>query len=159
MQQREEVQLLKGRLQFLCYIIVGALLILGFGYWDHQMVYSRYYGDAAEKNSVKEIPLIAQRGRIYDRYNRLLADSRPSYNIVLIRENSPHTTEQTVGFLSSGIDTTVEDLKERIDKRKREPKFRPITLKEDISAADMAFVKAHRFELPEISIEEQPRRR
>jgi penicillin-binding protein 2 len=159
MLQREEVQLLKGRIHFLCYAIVTALLILGFGYWSHQMVYSRYYGDKAEQNSIKEIPLIAQRGRIYDRYNRLLADSRPSYNIVFIRENSPHNIQQTVGMLAPGIDMSVEDLKERVDRRKREPKFRPITLKEDISAADMAFVKAHRYELPEISVEEQPRRR
>src|SRR5256885_9217635 len=38
-------------------------------------------------------------------------------------------------------------------------KFRPIILKEDISVGDIAFVKAHRYELPEITVEFQPRRR
>jgi penicillin-binding protein 2 len=159
MQQREEVQVLRGRIHFLSGVIVVALLVLGFGYWDHQMVYSGYYGDRAEQNSIHQIPLIAQRGRIYDRYNRLLADNRPSYNIVLIRENSPHRIEQTIGMLASGIDASPSDLKERVDRHIHDAKFRPITLKEDISAADMAFVTAHRFELPEISVEEQPRRR
>src|SRR6202043_3204843 len=38
-------------------------------------------------------------------------------------------------------------------------KFRPIVLKEDVSVADIAYVEAHRYELPEISVEGQPRRR
>src|SRR5256885_12291233 len=38
-------------------------------------------------------------------------------------------------------------------------KFRPIILKEDVSVGDIAFVKAHRYELPEITVEFQPRRR
>ena len=47
-------------------------------------------------------------------------------------------------MLSSGIDMSVEEMRERVDRRKREPKFRPIVLKEDVSVADIAFVKAHR---------------
>ena len=115
--------------------------------------------NAPNKTAFANIPLIAPRGRIYDRYHRLLADNRPSYNIVLIRENSPHTIEQTAAMLASGIDMTVEELLDRINRRRREPKFRPIVLKEDVSVADIAFVKAHRYELPEISVEFQPRRR
>ncbi len=161
MRQRDELHLLRWRIYFLCYGVVAALLILAFGFWEHQMVYSGYYADKAEQNRVREIALIAPRGRIFDRFHRLIADNRPSYNIVLIRENSPHTPEQTVGTLAAGIDVPAADLQERVDRvvRRHEPKFRPVILKEDVSPADMAFVKAHRFELPEISVEEQPRRR
>ena len=42
---------------------------------------------------------------------------------------------------------------------RRDPQFRPIVLKEDVSVGDIAYVKAHRYELPEISVELQPRRR
>src|ERR1051326_8596217 len=159
MQQREELLALKWRARFLSYVIVAALAVLVFGYWKHQMVDSGYYADKAEQDRVREIPLVAAGGKIYDRYNRLIADNRPSYDISLIRENSPHTPEQTIALLAKGIDVPIEDLRERVDRKKREPKFRPIVLKEDASAADMAFIKAHRYELPEISIDEQPRRR
>src|SRR5262245_59186074 len=159
MRQREEQELLRSRIRFLCYGMVSALLVLVFGFWNHQMVYSSYYRDKAEQNRVREVPLIAPRGRIFDRYGRLLADNRPSYNIVFTRENSPHIIEQTLAMLSGGIDMTVDEMQERVERRKREPKFRPIVLKEDVSVADIAFVKAHRFELPEISVEDQPRRR
>ncbi len=159
MLQREELELLRWRISFVGYVIVAALLVLLFGFWNHQIAQSNYYQQRAEQNRVREIPLIAPRGRIYDRFKRVIADNRPSYNIVLIRENSPHSVEQTAAMLSSGVDVSVTDLLERINRKRREPKFRPIVLKEDVSVADIAFVKAHRYELPEISIEFQPRRR
>lgn len=159
MLQREELELLRWRVSFIGYVIVAALLTLLFGFWNHQIVQSNYYEQRAEQNRVREIPLVAPRGRIYDRYRRILADNRPSYNIVLIRENSPHTVEQTAAMLAAGIGVTVEDLLERIDRRRREPKFRPIVLKEDVAVGDIAFVKSHRYEFPEISVEFQPRRR
>src|SRR5262249_1244424 len=120
-----------------------------------------YYQQRAEQNRVREIPLLAPRGRIYDREHRIIADNRPSYNIILIRENSPHTLEQTAEMLSEGISMSKDEVLERIHRyvKRRVPKFRPIVLKEDVSVADIAYVKAHHYELPEISVELQPRRR
>ncbi|HLH29830.1 MAG TPA: penicillin-binding transpeptidase domain-containing protein, partial [Terriglobia bacterium] len=159
MLEREEVTLLRWRASFIAYCFVAILLVLVFGYWNAQVVQSGYYQQKAEDNRIREIPLRAPRGRIYDRYHRILADNRPSYDIILIRENSPHTVEQTAAMLSAGISTTRDELMERINRKRREPKFRPIILKEDVSVGDIAYVKAHKYELPEISIELQPRRR
>lgn len=159
MLQRDELELLRWRISFVSYVIVAAFLVLLFGFWNHQIVQSEYYEQRAEENRVRNIPLIAARGRIYDRYNRVLADNRPSYNIVLIRENSPHTIDETAAILSAGISMSADEIKERIGRKIREPKFRPIILKEDVSVSDIAFVKAHALELPEITVEFQPRRR
>src|SRR5262245_45986165 len=103
MQQREELELLRWRINFIGYVIVAVVLVLLFGFWNAQVVQVGYYQQKAEENRVREIPLLAPRGRIYDREHRVLADNRPSYNIVLIRENSPHTTVQTADLLSTGI--------------------------------------------------------
>ncbi len=159
MRERDELELLRWRITFIGYVIIAAFLVLLFGFWNAQIVQSTYYYDRAEQNRIREVPLVAPRGKIYDRYHRILADNRPSYNIILIRENSPHTVEQTAAVLSPGVDIPVRDLLDRINRKRREPKFRPIVLKEDVSVADIAFVKAHRYELPEISVEFQPRRR
>src|SRR6266446_5987554 len=161
MQQREELELLRWRISFIGYVIVAALLVLTVGFWNHQIVQSTYYEQRAEQNRVREIPLLAPRGRIYDRFHRVIADNRPSYNIILIRENSPHTVQQTAAMLSSGISMSKEEVLERINKtvKRHDPKFRPIVLKEDVSVADIAYVKAHAYELPEITVEFQPRRR
>jgi penicillin-binding protein 2 len=159
MRQRDELELLRWRISFIGYVIASALLVLVFGFWNAQIVQSGYYQQRAEQNRIREIPLPAPRGRIYDRYHRILADNRPSYNILLIRENSPHTVQQTAAMLSVGISLSKDELLDRINRKRREPKFRPIILKEDVSVGDIAFVKAHRYELPEITVEFQPRRR
>jgi penicillin-binding protein 2 len=161
MLQREEHELLRWRISFIGYVIVAALLVLAFGFWNMQIVQVSYYQQRADQNRVREIPLIAPRGRIYDREHRVLADNRPSYNIILIRENSPHTVEQTAAMLSSGISMSKDEVLESINRsiRRHVPKFRPIILKEDVSVDDIAYVKSHRYELPEIAVELQPRRR
>src|SRR2546422_2552276 len=159
MRQREELELLRWRITCVRYIIAAVLLVLVFGFWNAQIIQSGYYQLRAEQNRIREIPLRAPRGRIYDRYHRILADNRPSYNVMLIRENSPHSVEQTAAILSAGISMSREELLDRINRKRREPKFRPIVLKDDISVGDIAFVKAHRYELPEITVEFQPRRR
>src|SRR5437867_949066 len=159
MQPRDELELLKRRINVIGYTIIVVLGILTVGFWHHQIVESPYYAELAEKNRIRTIRLLAPRGRIYDRDNRILADNRPSYDIILIRENSPHTVEQTAAMLVSGIHITEEELLERINRKRNDPAFRPIILKEDVSIADIAFVKAHVYEMPEVSVENQPRRR
>jgi penicillin-binding protein 2 len=159
MRQREELDLLRWRISFIGYAIVAVLLVLAFGFWNAQVVQSTYYAQRADENRIKEVPLVAPRGKIYDRYHRVLADNRPSYNVILIRENSQHTVEQTAAMIGPALDIPVPDLLDRINRRRGEPKYRPIILKEDVSVSDIAFVKAHRYELPEISVEFQPRRR
>src|SRR5262249_37473089 len=139
MRPRDELELLRWRTSFMGYVIVAALLILLIGFWNAQIVQSGYYQLRAEQNRIREIPLPAPRGRIYDRYHRILADNRPSYNIILIRENSPHSVEQTTEILSPGIGISRDDLLDRINRKRREPKFRPIILKEDVSVGDIAF--------------------
>ena len=155
MQQREELELLRWRISFIGYTIVAVLLMLACGYWNVQIIQSGYYQQRAEQNRIREIPLRAPRGRIYDRNHRVLADNRPSYDIILMRENSPHTADQTAAMLSAGISMSKDELLERVLRvvKRREPKFRPIILKEDVSVGDIAYVKAHRYELPEISVE------
>src|SRR2546425_9887342 len=140
MRQRDESELLRWRISFIGYAIVAALLVLLFGFWNAQIVQSGYYQQRAEQNRIREIPLPAPRGKIYDRYHRILADNRPSYNIILIRENSPHTTDQTAQMLSAGISMSKEEVLERITRsiKRRDPQFRPIVLKEDVSVGDIA---------------------
>src|SRR5438046_8393407 len=103
MLQRDELELFQWRISLIGYVIVAALLILAFGFWNDQIIHSNHYDQLAEQNRVRYIPLVAPRGRIYDRYHRLIADNRPSYNIVFIREGSVHTVEQTAAMMAPGV--------------------------------------------------------
>jgi len=156
---RDELELLRSRITLISYGVAAVLGVLVFGFWQLQMVKSAHYTDLANKNRIKEIQLVAPRGRIYDRNRKVLADNRPSYNIVYIRENAPRPVEETVAMLSSGLGIPAEELFQKINLKKKDPRYRPITLKEDAGVGDIAYVKAHTFEMPEISVEFQPRRK
>ncbi len=130
-----------------------------FGFWNHQIAQSPYYTQLAERNRIRDIPLAAPRGRIYDREKRVVADSRPTFNLILTRENSLRSVEETIDLLSPGIDLSAEELLRRIEPYLEEPEYEPILLAEDLSPDEVAFVEARRYELSEISLELSPRRR
>ena len=64
---------------------------------------------------------------------------------------------ETVGILSAGIGVSRDELLSKINRKRKDLLYQPITLKEDVGVAD-AFVMGHSFELPEVSVEYQPRR-
>src|SRR4029078_10565663 len=106
----KELDLLRTRAGILGYGVAVILCIIAFGFWQLQVVQSSHYTDLAEKNRIKEIRLVAPRGKIYDRNQKIMADNRPSYNITYIREHTPHTVEETVAMLSTGIGISREEL-------------------------------------------------
>ena len=142
MRQREEIELLKGRITVIFVLILLAFGVLALGFWNHQIAQSPRYRLLAERNRIRDIPLAAPRGRILDREHRVIADSRPSYNLVLTRENSRRDPEQTIAILASGIEASERELLEWFELHRDEPEYKPTLLKEDLSLADIAYVKA-----------------
>src|SRR5436853_10172 len=46
------------------YIILGIFLVLAYGLWRLQVMQSEYYSLAAEKNRIRNVPILAPRGKI-----------------------------------------------------------------------------------------------
>ena len=159
MRQRDELELLNSRIMVVLGAILVAFAILAFGFWRHQIAQSPYYRQLAERNRIRDLPLEAPRGNIYDRELRVIADNRPSWNLILTREDSPRSPEETIAILAEGMDVTEGEMLDRLDRRRSSPEYQSILLYEDLSLADIAFVEARGFELPEISLSFQPRRR
>jgi penicillin-binding protein 2 len=160
--QREELTLLRSRINGVVYVIAGVLIFFIVGFWNFQIAQSSLYAELADKNRFKQIPTIARRGKILDREGRPLVDNRPSYNIVYLREGARHSVEQLASMIAQGLGMTPEEFIDRVNKgkEKEKAKFRPILLKEDVDAGDIAFINARQLEFSdEISVEYQPRRR
>ncbi len=158
--RREELTLLRSRVNVAVYIVGVVLLILTAGFWHFQIAQTVRYTELADKNRLKQVTIIAKRGRILDREGRILVDNRPSYNIVYVREGARHSLEEIIAHAGPGLGLTPEDIKDRVARSRTEPKFRPIILKEDVDVADIAFVNARKLEFQdEILVEYQPRRR
>ena len=159
MRPRDELELLNSRIAVIFGAVLIAFVILGFGFWRHQIPESSYYTQRAERNRIRQVPLAAPRGRILDREGRVFADSRPSYNLILSREEGERAPEETIRMLLGGIDTSEAALLERFEEQKGDAAYLPIVLDEDLSHAEVAYFQARSRELPEVSVEFRPLRR
>lgn len=140
------------------YVIVGMVGVLLLGFWKLQVIDSDKYATLAERNRVREIPVIAPRGRMLDRDGRVLVDNRPSFSVLLLRDDMSQV-EKHLGAISDGLGIPLDDLNEQLNNTKSLPKFQPIIIKSDASPADVAFIESHKTDIPVLEMIPVQRRR
>ncbi len=155
---RNDNRLPQARLAIASYIIVGMIGVLLLGFWKLQVIDSDKYATLAERNRVREIPVIAPRGRMLDRDGRVLVDNRPSFSVLLLRDDMAQV-EKHLGAISDGLGIPLEDLKDQLSNTKNLPKFQPIIIKPEASPADIAYIESHRSDIPVLEMISVSRRR
>ncbi len=143
-----EEKIPQSRLLVVQYGILVIFLGLAFGLWRLQVMGSDRYGLLAERNRIRTVPLLAPRGKILDREGRILVDNYPSFSALLLREQP--TSEEDLGKIAAGLNLTPEMIRERLRKMTGEARFQPVRLKDDITPDELAFIDAHRNELPQL---------
>src|SRR6266850_1015721 len=138
-----------SRLTSVQYVILVVFLVLAYGLWRLQVVQSEFYAALAEKNKTREVPILAPRGRILDRDGRVIVDNYPSFTALLLRDSTRDLTVDA-DLIAQGLHLDPKEVRERLHKFAGTPQYQPIYLKEDITPDELAFIKAHRNELPEL---------
>ncbi len=155
---RNDNRLPQARLAVASYIIVGMIGVLLIGFWKLQVIDADKYSSLAERNRVRYIPVIAPRGRMLDRDGRVLVDNRPSFSVLLLRDDPPLVEKHLAG-ISDGLGIPLDDLRDQLNNTKNLPKFQPIIIKPDASPADIAFIESHRSDIPVLEMISVSRRR
>src|SRR5712692_6516737 len=137
------------RLTAVQYIVLAIFLILAYGLWRLQVVQSDLYATLAEKNRIRNVPILAPRGRILDREGRTIVDNYPSFTALLLRDSSRDLSADT-DLIAQGLHLDAKEVRERIRKFASVPHYQPIYLKDDITPDELAFIESHRNELPEL---------
>ena len=137
------------RLTAVQYIILAIFLLLAYGLWRLQVVDSDVYSTLAEKNRIRNVPILAPRGKIVDREGRIIVDNYPSFSALLLRDQS-RDLNADADLIAQGLHMNGNEVRERVRKFASMPQYQPIFLKEDITPDELAFVEAHRNELPEL---------
>jgi penicillin-binding protein 2 len=148
----------QGRLAVASYVIVGMIGVLLLGFWKLQIIDAEKYASMAERNRVRSIPVIAPRGRMLDRDGRVLVDNRPSFSVLLLRDD-PALVEKNLPAIADGLSIPLEDLREDLSTTRNLPKFQPIIIKPEASDADIAFIESHRSDIPILEMISISRRR
>ncbi len=131
------------------YLILGIFLVLAYGLWSLQVMQSDYYSLAAEKNRIRNVPVLAPRGKILDRYGRTIVDNYPSFTALLLRDSSRDLAADA-DLIAQGLHLDPNEVRARIRRFASMPQYQPIFLKEDITPDELQFIEAHRNELPEL---------
>src|SRR5216684_2311869 len=138
------------RLTAVQYVILVIFLFLAYGLWRLQVSQSDYYSAAAEKNRIRNVPILAPRGKILDRNGRTIVDNYPSFTALLMRDSS-RDLNADAGLIAQGLHMDVKEVRDKIRHFASMPQFQPIYLKEDITMDEESFIEAHKSELPELA--------
>src|SRR6202171_5462322 len=131
------------------YSILAIFLILAYGLWRLQVMQSDYYSLAAEKNRIRNVPVLAPRGKILDREGRIIVDNYPSFSALLLRDSSRDLNADAEA-IAKGLHLNTDEVRLRIRRFSSMPQYQPIFLKEDITPDELAFIEAHKNEFPEL---------
>src|ERR1700726_360158 len=131
------------------YAILGIFLVLAYGLWRLQVMQSDLYATLAEKNRIRNVPILAPRGKILDREGRVIVDNYPSFSALLLRDSSRDLSADA-DLIAQGLHLDANEVRARIRHFASMPQYQPIFLKEDITPDELAFIDAHRNELPEL---------
>ena len=139
------------------YLVAFVLVILGVWLWRLQILGADNYRVLAEQNRIRKIPVLAPRGRIFDREGRIIVDNYPSVSCFLLREQQKDL-EADLPMIAAGLHMSVDQIHAVMHHYQYSPKYQPIPLKQDITPDEQAFIAAHRNELPELETLEEQRR-
>jgi penicillin-binding protein 2 len=145
------------KLTIVQYAIVAILLVLLSGLWRLQVIGAQNYRTLAEQNRIRKVPILAPRGKLFDREGRLLVDNYPSVSCFLIREPG-RDLRADFPLISRGLHMTPDQLEGVLKHYALAPKYEPIPLKQDITPDEVEFIEAHREELPELETIDEQRR-
>ena len=139
------------------YGILCLMLALVAGLWRLQVLDVSSYRVLAEQNRIRKEPILAPRGKLFDRENRIVVDDYPSVSCFLVREQSKQV-EADLPLIAKGLDLDLDELRATLHRYRAQPGYQPIPIKQDVTADEQAFIAAHRNELPELETIDEERR-
>jgi penicillin-binding protein 2 len=147
-----------GTIQIIAFLVLG---LLGARLYYLQIANGEKYRKKAEEQRIRLLPIPAPRGAILDRTGKhILVDSRPTYNIVLSREDAMKNKNlnSLAENYAAGLNLDPEYLRERFEQMETQRAFDSLVVKENATSSDIAWVEAHSYEHPELRVELQPQR-
>jgi len=130
MAQNEETRRIGFWLSVLQYSVTVLFSILAVSFWVLQVVDHAKFEEMAENNHQRTLALKAPRGIVFDRNKRVLVENRHSYSISIVREHTKDLN-RTTRLLAAVLSVPEARVRDIVDRHRREPTYRPITVVQD----------------------------
>ncbi|MEO5815911.1 MAG: hypothetical protein ABIT20_11595, partial [Gemmatimonadaceae bacterium] len=138
------------------WIVAGVLLFLMGGFFRSQILNHQKYALQSETNRLRELPLPAPRGVIFDRHNKVIADNVIGYSVSVLAMKED-TLRAVLQRLTGTINITPQQIEQSVRRFRRAPS-RPTVIIPDASFDVVSVLEEHRTQFPGLIIQSAPRR-
>ncbi|GAC1477349.1 MAG: penicillin-binding protein 2 [Gemmatimonadaceae bacterium] len=137
--------------------VVGAVIaILTGAFFRTQVLRNQEFTLQSEENRLREVPLPAPRGIIYDRRGEIIAENVPGYSISILTR-SVDSLRATLRRLGGTITVTPEQIEVAVRRFRRAP-MRPTVILPDAPFDVVSVLEEHRVDFPGLIIQTAPKR-
>ena len=146
-----------GRLRLAGVLVTLVFALFALRLFQLQIVQGEELRERSERNSVRTVRLEPPRGEILDREGRVLATTRPAWELQVL----PHAVqrpERTYAALGQLLEVDPARLAERVGRPRGAARYRPVSLAGDLAFDQLARVETHRYALPGVVTRVRPRR-
>ena len=156
-ERSRKVPRLGPRIAALASVIFAVLAIAAGRLYYLQIIRHHALAEMADRNRIRILRLPALRGLVFDRRHRPLVDTKPSFQAVIVPEDSPDLTV-TIARLQKLLG--VENLEKKIDDADDQgrPDFEPVIVAEHLEWPQVVALESHQLELPGVSLQVSPQR-
>jgi penicillin-binding protein 2 len=143
---------LKNRFLLISLAAVAIFLLLLCRLWYLQIINAERYSELSEKNRIRYLPISAARGPIFDRDGKLLVDTRPSFDVAIMRQDMDDKDlllERLAYYLDADTETLGRNWKAGVGF----PAYRPVPLAEDVGRDAMERIQENSVDLPGVLTE------
>ena len=155
--QREVPAVLRQRIMMALGVGLVCFLLLLARLWNLQILHGEEMRTLSENNRIRLHRVQATRGTVLDRYRRVLVDSRPSFDAVLVPEDAKELG-LTLENLAQFFGQSAAEMHALLAQTTSRPPFEEITVKRDLSWDEMVALETHQLDLAGVSLQITSRR-
>ena len=137
-------------------IVTGVVVVLLGSFFKTQVLNHSQWVMQSEDNRLRQIPIPAPRGVIYDRKGEVIAENSVAYNVSMLVKSRAELLE-TLDRLSELIPMSRKAREDAIKRLIRDP-ARPVSIFPDASFDQVAVLEEHRTDFPALIIAPTPKR-
>ncbi len=146
-----ELERYQGRLKIGAGFVLVLTLILVLRLFYLQLIRHDHYQELAESNRITLVPAIPNRGVIYDRNGRILADNFSAYTLEIAvgKAGDINSLLEQIGNL---IEVSPKDLRQFRRLMDESHEFETVPLKSKLTDEEVAILAANRYRLPGVEV-------
>jgi len=138
------------------FVATGLIVVLIGAFFRTQILGNKMWVLQSEENRLREVPIAAPRGTIYDRNGKIIAENVVGYTVSVLAQ-SEDSLRGTLRRLAGTIQLTPQAMELAVRRYKKAP-TRPAVILNDASFDVVSVLEEHRVDFPSLIILSAPKR-